>query len=100
MEVDLVESAIEGEVRRSSLSVPDRFDPPGVHQDDPIGELRGAEAVGDQEGGPVRARTPRWPCGSGPRPGCRPRHGGFIEDQDGRIQEHGSGQGDPLPLTP
>ena len=25
--------------------------------------------------------------------------GGLVEDQDGRVAEHGPGQGDPLPLA-
>jgi hypothetical protein len=51
--VDLVEAAVEGGAAAQLGVGADGLDPAGVHQDDAVGALEGAEAVGDQEGGPA-----------------------------------------------
>ena len=85
-------------MRRSSRVGADGLDPAGVHQDDPVGELERAEAVGDQEGGAVAGELLDRLADQGlvlDVDGA----GGLVEDQDGRVAEHGAGQGDPLPLA-
>src|SRR5437870_1422720 len=50
LEVDLMEPAIERRAMAQLALGADGLDPAGVHEHDPVGELEGTEAVGDQEG--------------------------------------------------
>src|SRR4051794_22505440 len=98
LEVDLVEAAEEGRVASELAFGADGLDPAGVHQHDAIGELERAEAVGDEEGGAVAGEFLDGLADQGlvlDVDGA----GGLVEDQDGRVAEHGAGQGDPLALA-
>ena len=96
--VDLVEAAVEGRDAAQLVVGADGLDPAVVDQDDPVGELDRAQAVGDQEGGAAPGELLDRLADQGlvlDVDGA----GGLVEDQDGRVAEHGPGQGDPLPLA-
>src|SRR5438067_10472145 len=98
LEVDLVEAAIEAGVAAELAVGADGLDAAGVHQDDAVGELEGAEAVGDEEGGPAAGKLFDGLADQGfvlDIDGA----GGLVEYQERRVAEHGAGQGDPLPLA-
>jgi hypothetical protein len=84
LEVELMKAAV-GRRRPAQLAVgADGLDPAGVHQDDPVGELERAQAVGDQEGGPVAGVLLDRRADQGlvlEIDGA----GGLVEDEDGRV---------------
>ncbi len=72
-------------------------DPPAVEQHDPIRQADGREAVRHDQGGPVLHEHAQ--------PGVDPLFhlhvdgaGGVIEDEDGRVDQKGPGDGDALAL--
>ena len=73
-------------------------DPPAVEQHDPVGQADGREAVGDdQRRAPLHEDAQRRVDAL--------LHldvdgaGGVVEDQDGRVDQQGAGDGDPLALA-
>ena len=73
-------------------------DPPAVEKDDPIGQADGREAVRHNQGGPILHEHTQ--AGVDPLlhldvDGAR----GVVEDQDGRVDQEGPGDGDALALS-
>ena len=72
--------------------------PPGVHHDDPIGEVQGREPVGDQQrraagqDGPQRVVDRLLGAGVDGA-------GGVVQDEDRRVGQDRPGQRDPLALA-
>ena len=98
MVMDFVEPAIK---RRRSLELligPDGLDSTAIHQDDSVGDLDRCQTVRNQESG---ARSGKFLDRLANQhfildidgAGC------LVEDQDGRVAQHGAGQGDSLALT-
>ena len=90
MEMDLVQALIE--LRRASKLAfgSDRVDLAGVHENDPVGELEGSEAVRDEEGGPADGELLNGLSDQGfvlnIDGACR-----FVENQDRGVAKHGAG---------
>ena len=71
---------------------------PLIHHHDLIRILNGREAVGDNEAGAVLHQLDHSVLDIFLRSGI---HGGsgFVQDQDLRIGQHGTGNGEELPLS-
>ena len=69
-----------------------------VEDDDLVGPLHGAQAVGDHQGGAAGEEAFEGVLdeafGLGVEGG-----GGFVEDEDGRVAQYGPGDGEALPLA-
>ena len=69
-----------------------------VQQDHPVGQGDGGQPVGDDQGGPALHLDPQ----SGMDPLLHldvDGAGGVVEHHDGRVDQQGPGDGDPLPLA-
>ncbi len=73
-------------------------DPAAVHERDPVGQLQGGLAVGDEDGGGAASGPGQGGVDLGLGPGVD-RGGGVVEDQDLGVGEQGAGERDPLALA-
>ena len=73
-------------------------DASGLDDIDPVGATDGGQAVGDDQRGAAAHQPGQCILDQAFALGIE-RRGGFVEDQDGRILEHGAGDGDALPLA-
>src|SRR5262249_29938985 len=98
LEVDLVQSAIEGRGAPEVAVGSDGLDLARVDQDDPVGELEWAQAVRDEECGAVAGELLDRLADQGlvlDIDGARR----LVEDEDGGVAEHRPGQRDSLALA-